>query len=1016
MVGPGEADGQVRPGVPEVGGAVDRPRRRGEVDASRVEVVHGHGSPEDGAEGVGRRKPLRRPVPRPPSIRAPVDLKPPVHGDPVLVALLGCDEQRSCASVDHDGESEGCRKPGLVPLPAVPPVRGAVHPRVVLPVDPVGVRGVLGQAVDTATDVLVDLVLEHRRDPLVARDPGRTAVVGSEHADGRYAAPDPARIGVVEEQGVGTEPASARDPCGPGFVVVEAGDGLPARAPVGAREETCVLHPGVQHASMLLQGPDLSELGTFTVRVAGTVLDLLPASVTLGNLQSGAIDVAGDADQKTAVREAESRRDLPSLEERALDVPGPSVLTGQPESTLRRPHQEPYAHRSIPRVGVESSQVASLRVEGGRRQSGSARGRGLQDPVEEGQSPRIHVDPGPGSQPVALPRVAHALERLAETFQLRDRQLELTIGRPHVLLPVHHEQGRVDVLDAGQGVAHGVDVGPLLRAPGVARLDEDAPDPVGVGVRVGEVVDAGHGDRGVEDAGDAGDGRHGGDTPVAVPVDTDLPVYEVLIPEEGSAGRGVPSLGVGPVVDGQVLELTPEARSSPVVHRQHHVSLGSQVLLEQAFAPEIGVGPAAVDVDQGRMPVAGAVVRRHVEEALDVEVVEAPEGDLDGLDHRGPRGSEPGEAADGAARGRDQIHVSTPEGGGPDEREEVAVGACRDRREGASHVRDPGGDAAIHGHRPQVEIAPLLVREVDPPPVSGPENAEVVEPVGAVHLHLDRSLRPRLRVEDEDVCQVFVPVAVLARPEERDVSAVGRPRGLRRGHEVVGHLSGKTGLQVYDPDVVVPVVGCVGHVGDLPTVRGPGRSPSEVVRGVGLRRDLSRGRRPVGGHDPDVLTPRMAGVEGHEAPVGRDAGVPLVQLVVRDAEGGGTVDGLHPEVAFPQVHDRLGVGGPARAGALGPEGAGLLRAIRGDSIDSPPVGAVRHDSHVGSVRAQRSAECPGPGTVDVLQGELEGGLPRARRLQEQERSHRQVHVTLSSCRRTPSGLRPVLTEGPSRDS
>ena len=198
---------------------------------------------------------------------------------------------------------------------------------------------------------------------------------------------------------------------------------------------------------------------------------------------------------------------------------------------------------------------------------------------------------------------------------------------------------------------------------------------------------------------------------------------------------------------------------------------------------QVRVGPAAVNVDQGRVAVSGRMVGGHVQETLDVEAVVALERDLDGVDHDGPLRREMGQATEGTARRGDQVNIRAACGGGASEGEEFRAGRSRDRAERTAHVRDPGRHAARDWDGPEVEVAALVVGEMDTLAVAGPEDAHAVQPIGGVDLHLHRAFGVRRRVENEDVREVLVPVAVLVGAQQGDRRAVGGPGGLGRDHQ-----------------------------------------------------------------------------------------------------------------------------------------------------------------------------------------------------------------------------------------
>ncbi len=416
---------------------------------------------------------------------------------------------------------------------------------------------------------------------------------------------------------------------------------------------------------------------------------------------------------------------------------------------------------------------------------------------------------------------------------------------------------------------------------------------------------------------------------------------------------------------------------------------------------QVRVGAAAMHLHKRRVTIAGGATGGHVQEALDVEAVVAAKGDLDRINNGAPGGRKTGEAAERASGGRDEIDVGAAGGGCAREGEETGAGGGRDRTERPAHVGDARGHPSPRGDRPQIEIAPFVIGKEDALAVAGPEDAHAVQPVRGMNLHGNCALGGGGRVDDEDVGEVLVPVAVLVGAEQRDLRAVGRPDGLGGGHQGARELAGVKRLGVHHPEVVVPVVRRVRDVGDAAAVRSPRGRPAKVVRGEGVEGDLDRIGGPVQRNHPDVLVPRAARVEGDPPSIGRDPRRAFVVFVARQPHRFAASHRHHPEIAAPPIDDAVAFRKPRRRAARHPELAGARgtgcarrrhcratacgRPIPGcrprfavpshprlHQINPGPLRPRGRYRDIPSVRADLARAGAGAGAVDVLEGEVEG--------------------------------------------
>ena len=417
----------------------------------------------------------------------------------------------------------------------------------------------------------------------------------------------------------------------------------------------------------------------------------------------------------------------------------------------------------------------------------------------------------------------------------------LAEGCADVRLAVHDEQRRLDVLNPRECVAARVDFRALCRRPAVARLREDLAEPIGIGQRIGKVVNPRHGNGGVVLVRIPGDRRHGHDAAVAVAVDADLAVHVRQRPHEIGGNRGIVCLTARPVVHAEILELAPETGAAAIVDGEDDVALRGQVLLDEVLGPEIGVGAASVHVDERR--IAGAVthVRGEIQETLDVQPIERSIGDFLRLANALPFLGEPGELAWSAAPGRHVERLRTGRRTRSNVDERVAFGRRVERAQCPALVGDARGHTAGRRGRPQVEIAAFVIDEVEISAVARPEHRQAVEPVGRGDLHLDRALRALRHVDDPDVLKVLVPVALLRCAEQGHCVPVRRPHRCRRRHQALRELTRLSRRHVHHPHVVVPVVSLVRDEGDLLAIRRPRRREARIVLGHGGRRELTHG-------------------------------------------------------------------------------------------------------------------------------------------------------------------------------
>ena len=149
---------------------------------------------------------------------------------------------------------------------------------------------------------------------------------------------------MVEEEGMAAQPPRPRHPPPTRLMLIQPRHRPPGPATIPAREHPRVLHTRVQRPPVLAQRPYLPQPPLVAVRVGGSVLDLFPRLPIGRQEDRGAVDLAGHRRDEPPTLQPQPRRNLPSLEERSLDLPLATIVARHPEPALRGTHQQPHTH------------------------------------------------------------------------------------------------------------------------------------------------------------------------------------------------------------------------------------------------------------------------------------------------------------------------------------------------------------------------------------------------------------------------------------------------------------------------------------------------------------------------------------------------------------------------------------------------------------------------------------------------------------------------------------------------
>ena len=261
-----------------------------------------------------------------------------------------------------------------------------------------------------------------------------------------------------------------------------------------------------------------------------------------------------------------------------------------------------------------------------------------------------------------------------------------------------------------------VDLRATRSASRQAGLREDLAETIHVLERHRLREDPAHRHGGVELVGRPRNRSHRLHAAVAPAVDPDLATDDTAASAESRPPRPGPcAWPFSQSFDGEILERPAEARAAAIVDRQDDEAFRRQVLLDEVLAAHVGVRPAAVHLHQRRTSLPRIHLRRQIEESLHVQAVEALERNSPAARARPPsfvaRLREP---PLGPADGWQVIDVAALGLGGAREDEGVARGGRIEAAEHAAEIADARRRPALHGHRPDVMLAALLIDEIEP--------------------------------------------------------------------------------------------------------------------------------------------------------------------------------------------------------------------------------------------------------------------------------------------------------------
>src|SRR5713226_9920722 len=141
--------------------------------------------------------------------------------------------------MDRRGKAEGRRQARLDAVPAPAAILAAIHAAVVLLVKAIGLPGRHDEAMHALA--VFRVVLSGRQEvgpgAAVARFPRLAAIGGVEHAGRGDGDPELPRVARMGDERMQDEPAAARRPFRPRWVVAQSGDMPPRAAAIVAAEE-----------------------------------------------------------------------------------------------------------------------------------------------------------------------------------------------------------------------------------------------------------------------------------------------------------------------------------------------------------------------------------------------------------------------------------------------------------------------------------------------------------------------------------------------------------------------------------------------------------------------------------------------------------------------------------------------------------------------------------------------------------------------------------------------------------
>jgi hypothetical protein len=134
----------------------------------------------------------------------------------------------------------------------------------------------------------------------------------------------------------------------------------------------------------------------------------------------------------------------------------------------------------------------------------------------------------------------------------------------------------------------------------------------------------------------------------------------------------------------------------------------------------------------------GIGLRWQIQESLHIEAVKTLERHFLRLAQAGPLRGETGEPPFRSAGGRQVINVAAIRFSGAREHKGVACGRRIEAAEHAVEIADARGSSAARGHGPDLMRAALLIDEIEPLAVRGPERAVSIRRDVLFHRHLRR--------------------------------------------------------------------------------------------------------------------------------------------------------------------------------------------------------------------------------------------------------------------------------------